>query len=248
MRTVFDRLFLVLLTIIVGLVVAIPRLFNCSCDAGDDALAEESHEKREQIDFEEFMKEPTFEKRIVDPEQERLFNIKIERMNRIRTLRDNIHKINNDVSLTRAMHIATEIVNQSDFVDPPIHENLVASIIARESFFSLDVQEGRRRGNHKEIGLMQIHPGNKRAIAQVIDNEEDRECVLTDIRCNIMSGVVWLNYVRNLCKSDDIWIWMAAYQMKSCPTSKSARQFKGTKNARAYFCQITPDCNKIWPM
>ena len=152
----------------------------------------------------------------------------------------NIMKLSH-VEKNRAIRIAKMIIEHSDFCKIP-HENFVAAIIQRESNFAQRVEDGRRRGALGEIGLMQVMPRGY-AIRRF-----GEECEQTSADCNIMTGTRYLQDVREYCKSEDPWVWMAAYGAGDCPSSKSARRYKSAKNARKIFCDITPDCDRLWPL
>lgn len=148
-----------------------------------------------------------------------------------------------EMEYKRTTHLAKLINEHARFTKAP-HPNFIVSIIERESRFNRQIEIGAQYGRDGDIGLMQVMPRGA-AIQHMRRSRND--CDQRDANCNIMTGAMWLQEVREQCGSNDPWVWMAAYGTDHCPTSKAARTFKSAKNARRIFCKITEDCATHWP-
>ena len=156
-------------------------------------------------------------------------------------LTESIMKLQPRIGENRASRLAKMIIEHADFSKIP-HENFIVAIINRESNFSTRVENGQKRGALGEIGLMQVMP---RGYAIRAFGEE---CEQTNAACNIMTGTRYLEETREICGPEDPWVWMSAYGSGKCPSPHSARQHKSSKLARRFFCEITPDCETLWPL
>ena len=107
-------------------------------------------------------------------------------------------------------------------VQPEIDPFLVVAIIFRESSFRRKV-----KGKRGEIGLMQVMP--RGTLTRSITKDD-----LTDVRANVRVGVGHLHYWQEECGSDDMVLWLSAYNAGKCK-----RTFYG-KSVRKLYCKIKP--------
>lgn len=154
-----------------------------------------------------------------------------------------IVKLHPNIDTERSRNLSKIIDEHARFTNTP-HPNFIVAIIERESSFSRQVEIGAQYGRNGDIGLMQVMP---RGVAIQHMRQSRNDCDQTDANCNIMTGAMWLQEVREQCNNEDPWVWMAAYGTNYCPSSKAARRFRSAKNARRIFCKITDDCETHWP-
>jgi hypothetical protein len=250
MLELVDRVVLGMLVTLIMVGTAATHLSSCACSSRDDwALEREAHAESLRIEHQEFVERF----RQDEDAREREFNAMMNESptppvdpydlldERHKILVDNILDLAPHASQTRAMRISKLIIEHSDFSNIP-HENFVAAIIQRESHYSKRVENGIKRGALGEIGMMQVMPDGY-AIRRF-----GNDCEQTDAACNIMTGTRYLENARELCETDDPWVWMAAYGVGECPSPRTARRLKTAKNARIIFCDITPECEEHWPL
>jgi hypothetical protein len=105
------------------------------------------------------------------------------------------------------------------------------------------VARGRMVGRKGERGIFQVMP----------DGRAERLCgqgrSQWDIEANADTAMCYLAHVRdNVCRTDDPWVYVAAYSSRSCPTPRRARRMKVAKRRREVFCRIVgPGCEAGWP-
>jgi len=129
----------------------------------------------------------------------------------------------------RADKYAEIIVEETQAVEPEISPFLVTAIIFKESSFRSKV-----KGKRGEVGLMQIMP--RGALTRTIITKPN----LADVRTNIRVGVGHLHYWQNKCGSENIDVWLSAYNSGKCKKSNYA------KRIRRLYCKIFPGgCDKI---
>lgn len=225
-----------ILIILVALVVASMAVAWTSSDEDEPNHDEPSPHQQFIEELEEWNRE--FEQKMHEPSPPPV-DTKIVVDERQQRLVDNILHLSPKTGHNRSRYIAELIIANTDSYDIP-HENFVAAIIQRESNFAQRVEDGRRRGALGEIGLMQIMP---HGYAIQLGND----CEQTTAHCNIMTGVRFLQKTISSCESNDPWVWMAAYTSGKCTTSRLARQQRGAIKSRQYFCEITPECDDLWP-
>jgi soluble lytic murein transglycosylase-like protein len=142
------------------------------------------------------------------------------------------------VSDQRSSNLSKYIVRYSR--DTKMDPLLITAIIMRESAFSYAVQIGKKLGlPQKTVGLMQIYPFGAA-------HKLGRYCNLTNARCNIKTGIRWLDHVRKTC-GETHWQWVAAYGMSYCPSYRRARRDIAANRARKLYCQVRSNCDEIWP-
>jgi len=121
-----------------------------------------------------------------------------------------------------------------------IDPRLAVAIAMRES----SLRAGRVRGALGEQGMFQVMPNGyaRRACP--------RDCALDQPHCNADVALCYLAHVRELCGSDDPWVWIGAYGMRRCPTGREARAMTSTRRARAYLVAVAgaEQADEIWPM
>ena len=125
-------------------------------------------------------------------------------------------------AMIRAEEYSTIIVEETQAVQPPIDPFLVVAIIFKESSFRAKV-----KGKKGEVGLMQIMP--RGTLTRSITKER-----MTDVRANIRVGVGHLHYWQERCGSDDMDLWLSAYNAGKCKRTKYA------KRVRRLYCKIKP--------
>lgn len=112
-----------------------------------------------------------------------------------------------------------------------------------ESSLLPSVGLGPRRGSRGERGYFQVMPrgraerlcGQGRSQWNAAANADTAMCYLAHIRDNV-------------CRTDDPWIYVAAYSSRSCPSARGARRMTGAKRRRKVFCRIVgPGCDAVWP-
>lgn len=134
------------------------------------------------------------------------------------------------VSLERAIRLA-EIIDRESNVHG-IESKIIVSLIMRESSYDPRVEKGERLGQAKEIGLMQIHPLNKKALSLRPDHCDE---TLPGAECQIITGIRYLSTVREQCPGSP-WRWIGAYGMSRCPTEEQAAMHPTVRRAWNY-CQ-----------
>jgi soluble lytic murein transglycosylase-like protein len=122
----------------------------------------------------------------------------------------------------KAEDYAQIIVEESQAVQPEIDPFLVVAIIFRESSFRRKV-----KGKRGEVGLMQIMP--RGTLTRSITRDD-----LTDVRANVRVGIGHLHYWQEECGSDDMVLWLSAYNAGKCK-----KTFYG-KSVRKLYCKIKP--------
>ena len=126
----------------------------------------------------------------------------------------------------RLGRIITTHAHRRDF-DP----KLIVALAMRESSFREDVERGDHRGNRGEVGLLQTAPTMAQRFAP---NNCD---FYTDAECQVATGTRYLAFVRDHC-GGSLWVTVAAYGRRSCPTEEEARADVATQRAHAYYQQI----------
>lgn len=133
-----------------------------------------------------------------------------------------------DESHKRADDYATIIVEEAQAVRPEVDPFIVVSIIFRESSFRAKI-----KGQRGEVGLMQIMP--RGTLTRSITKED-----LTDVRSNIRVGIGHLQYWQEECGSDDMELWLSAYNAGKCKRTAYGKRIK------RLYCKIKPGgCEKI---
>jgi len=133
-----------------------------------------------------------------------------------------------DESRERADGYAKVIVEECGAVQPPIDPFLVTAIIFRESSFRAKV-----KGTRGEVGLMQIMP--RGTLTRSITRED-----LTDVRANIRVGIGHLQYWQEECGTDDMEVWLSAYNAGKCKRTGYGKRIK------RLYCKIKPGgCENI---
>lgn len=122
----------------------------------------------------------------------------------------------------KADEYAQIIVEESQAVQPEIDPFLVVAIIFRESSFRRKV-----KGKRGEVGLMQVMP--RGTLTRTITKQD-----LTDARANIRAGVGHLRYWQDECDSEDMELWLSAYNAGKCK-----KTFYG-RSVRKLYCKLKP--------
>jgi soluble lytic murein transglycosylase-like protein len=113
-----------------------------------------------------------------------------------------------DAEQARAATYAAIITEEAQAVQPEIDPFLVVAMIYRESSFRAGVS-----GQRGEVGLMQIFP--RGALMRTINKDVTAED-LADPRTNVRVGVSHLLFWQNECHTDDMAIWLSAYNSGKC--------------------------------
>jgi soluble lytic murein transglycosylase-like protein len=127
-----------------------------------------------------------------------------------------------EIKQARADKLAHIIVEETQAAAKPIDPYLVTVIIFKESSF-----RARVKGPRGEVGLMQVMPGSPMTPFFTKKN-------LTDPRTNIKAGIAHLQYWREKCGSDDISVWVSAYNAGRCTRNKYGRRIK------KLYCKVNP--------
>lgn len=135
-------------------------------------------------------------------------------------------------SPSRAFRLAELIVDAAEESD--LDPLLVVAIAMRESSFNPAVESLTRRGSRGELGLLQVHPKNGRALAMRPD-DCDRE--LNTARCQIVTGARWLAYSRSTCPGST-WRWLVSYGTGRCLSEKASRGDRSAAIAASYYVRI----------
>jgi hypothetical protein len=117
---------------------------------------------------------------------------------------------------------------------------LAVALAMRES--SLRAGVGLR-GSLGEQGMFQVMPrGYARRVCP-------RRCSLDQPGCNADVALCYLSHVRELCASDDAWVWIGAYGTNHCPTPREARAMPTTMRARRFLVAVAGEerAETIWP-
>jgi soluble lytic murein transglycosylase-like protein len=131
-----------------------------------------------------------------------------------------------DAEQSRAATYAAIVVEEAQAVQPEIDPFLMVAIIYRESSFRPNVA-----GKRGEVGLMQILPYG--ALMQTI-NKGVTKGNLEDARTNVRVGVSHLVFWQNECGSDDMAVWLSAYNSGKCK-----RNGYGSRVMHLY-CELKP--------
>lgn len=110
---------------------------------------------------------------------------------------------------------------------------------------SLHPSVGRlvRRGRLGELGYFQLMPRGA----------PYRQCArgknMADAFDNALAAMCWLNYVQDLCQTDDPWQYIAAYSLPRCPRPREGHKIRAVKMTRMYLSHMVGDaeCERIWP-
>jgi soluble lytic murein transglycosylase-like protein len=127
-----------------------------------------------------------------------------------------------DAKQQRAEDYAQIIVEESQAVQPEVDPFLVVAIIFRESSFRAKI-----KGKRGEVGLMQIMP--RGTLTRTITKQN-----LTDVRANVRVGIGHLHYWQEECGSDDMVLWVSAYNAGKCKKTYYGR------GVRKLYCKIKP--------
>ena len=133
---------------------------------------------------------------------------------------------NSDAEKERAARYATIVVEESGAVQPEIDPFLVVAIIYRESSFRPNVE-----GKRGEVGLMQIFPYG--ALVRTINKGVTKED-LADARTNVRVGVSHLLFWQNECGTDDMTVWLSAYNSGRCRPNGYGRR------VTSLYCRLRP--------
>lgn len=122
-----------------------------------------------------------------------------------------------------------------------VSPKIAAALAYRESQFRRSVQVGAERGSRGELGFFQVMPrsvpvdlcGRGRNLLSMRDNAETALC--------------FLNELRRICGTRDMWVLIGAYGLSRCPTPREARGMASVKLARSIYCGIESDCGRLWP-
>lgn len=112
-----------------------------------------------------------------------------------------------------------------------------------ESSLLPTVRGKRVVGRQGERGFFQVMP----------DGRAERLCgqgrSQWSSSANADTAMCYLAHVRdNVCKTDDPWVYVAAYTANTCPTPSEARRWSGVRRRREVFCRIVgPGCDAVWP-
>jgi len=138
------------------------------------------------------------------------------------------------VDLTRAVCISSAAFD----IDPL----LALSVARRESSLLPRVGLGQQNGLRGERGYFQVMPDG------AAERYRPNVCSQHEPKCNAMTALGFMAELRdNVCQSDDPWIWLGAYGRGRCPDAQEARAWDELRLARRFLCDITEDCNDIWP-
>ena len=133
-----------------------------------------------------------------------------------------------DTQHQKAEEYAKLIVEETQAVSPEVDPFVVVAIIFRESSFRAKI-----KGKRGEVGLMQIMP--RGTLTRSITKED-----LTDARENIRVGVGHLKYWQEECGSDDMVLWLSAYNTGKCKKNGYGRRVK------KLYCKLKPGgCENI---
>ena len=99
-------------------------------------------------------------------------------------------------------------------------------------------------GSLGEQGMFQVMP--RSAALRVCR----RGCSIDQPRCNAEVAMCFLAHVREICGSDDTWVWVGAYGMSRCPTPREARSMVSTRRARAFLVDLVGEerAAESWPL
>lgn len=124
-------------------------------------------------------------------------------------------------------------------VDPWI----ALSMAYRESSLAPNVGRGDRLGALGEEGYFQVMPSSypRRVCGQGRDMGQPR--------ANADTAMCYVAHVREVCESDDPWVYVAAYGMRGCPSPERARRLPSPRRRRETLCDVVGDteCDSIWP-
>jgi hypothetical protein len=115
----------------------------------------------------------------------------------------------------------------------------------RESSLLPSVGSGRRRGARGEVGYFQIMPGGY--AQQVCGSGRN----MANARANADTAMCYLAHLQGVCRSNDPSIFVAAYGMRSCPTTaEQGMRVRTTRVARELLCRMGGQtrCDAIWPL
>ncbi len=131
----------------------------------------------------------------------------------------------------RAARLAEFFVaaGEESVIDP----RLLVALAMRESSLHPAVEALTRRGAANELGLMQIHPRNRRALEM---RPEGCDAELSTARCQITTGARWLAFSREMCPGST-WRWLVFYGSGRCRPEAEARADRTAAIAASYYVQ-----------
>ena len=142
-----------------------------------------------------------------------------------------IQRLQPAASERRAGRLAEIIVSAAEESD--IDPLLLVALAMRESSFSPAVEALTIRGSAGELGLLQVHPRNGRALAM---RPEDCERDLPTARCQVVTGARWLAYCFETCPGS-VWRGVVHYGTGQCRSETAARADRAAAVAASYYAQ-----------
>lgn len=135
----------------------------------------------------------------------------------------------NEQRANRLAELIVDAATESD-LDPL----LIVAVAMRESSFNPAVESLMVKGSRGELGLLQVHPKNRRALDM---RPDDCDRGLSTARCQIVTGARWLAYSRSTCPGST-WRWIVAYGSGQCVSEKAARINRGAAVAASFYARV----------
>ena len=124
-------------------------------------------------------------------------------------------------------------------IDPLI----AISIARRESSLLPFVGLGKKNGFRGERGYFQVMPDG-----YAENTFAPGDCSQHVPRCNAITAFRYMAFQRDRCEGgSDPWVWVEAYGTGSCHSPAKSRESANARLARAFYCDIVPECSESWP-
>jgi hypothetical protein len=125
---------------------------------------------------------------------------------------------------------------------------LIATAIARrESSLIPALGRGRIKGrNPKMRGFFQIYPDG--VAERMCGTHNGIRCNQYNVHCNAQTALCFLSKIKHWC-GDDPWLYVGGYGRSECPADRNeAMTWNEVVVARNFFCEVSDNCERVWPM